>query len=208
MRGDHTSRSVRRAPDNGRFYSENYAMGTRELKKKGVSFSISSTRLRIRHFESGDVEDFVKFMTDPESTKFLAFGEAQKRPEGAAELLRSTIGSYASGNPLMAFAVEHTEQRKFVGFCGLTPREEEQVEIMYAIMPNLRGNGYAVETASRLAQYAVDQLGYRRVIAPISCEHEVSKAVSRSAGFDDLGFRNSLNSSENVHLFVYEKADS
>lgn len=173
-----------------------------------MNFSINSRRLRIRQFELGDVEDFVGFMIDPESTLFLAFGEAQKSREGATELLKATIESYESNTPLMAFAVEDCVSRKFIGFCGLTPRENDEVEIMYAIMPNYRGNGYAVEIASRLAQYAVDQLGYRRVIAPISPKHEVSKTVAAKAGFNDHGITKSLDSAEYVHLFVYEQKDS
>ena len=173
-----------------------------------MNFSINSKRLRIRQFELGDVEDFVSFMINPESTVFLAFDEAQKSREGATELLLTTIDSYASDTPLMAFAVEDYISRKFVGFCGLTPRDNGEVEIMYAIMPNFRGNGYAVETASRLAQYAIDRLGYKRVIAPISPKHEVSKAVAVKAGFADHGFRKSQDSSEMLRLFVYEQKDS
>ncbi len=173
-----------------------------------MNFSINSKRLRIRQFEPGDVEDFVSFMTDPESTLFLTFDEAQKSREGATELLLATIDSYASDTPLMAFAVEDYASGKFVGFCGLTPREDGEVEIMYAIMPSLCGNGYAVETASRLAQYAVDQLGYKRVIAPISPKHEASKIVAAKAGFDDHGLRKSPDSSEKVHLYVYEQKGS
>lgn len=151
------------------------------------------------------MEDFVAFMTDPESTRFLAFGQAQKSREGATELLLATIDSYTSDTPLMAFAIEERASQKFAGFCGLTPREDGEVEIMYAIMPNVCGNGYAVEAASALAEYAVDSLGYRRVIAPISPEHEASKIVAAKAGFDDHGIGTGPGSSEKVHLFVYEQ---
>ncbi|MCG8380989.1 MAG: GNAT family N-acetyltransferase [Gammaproteobacteria bacterium] len=173
-----------------------------------MNFSINSKRLRIRQFEPDDVEDFVSFMVDPDSTQFLAFEEAQKNRKGATELLFTTIDSYASATPFMAYAIEERTSGKFAGFCGLTPREEGEVEIMYAIMPNFRSKGYAAEAASRLAQYAVDQLGYRRVIAPISPNHVVSKAVAAKAGFDDHGLRKSLQSSEKIHLYVYEKKDS
>lgn len=173
-----------------------------------MDLSIDSSRLRIRPFEPGDVEDFVGFMTDPESTRFLAFDQAQKNREGATQLLLATIESYTSDTPWMAFAVEASASRRFVGFCGLTPRDEREVEIMYAIMPNARGKGYAVEVASALANYAVERLGYRRVIAPISPEHAVSKAVAAKAGFDDFGISTGPDSSKRVHLFVYKQSHS
>ena len=170
-----------------------------------MNLSIHSNHLRIRPFEPDDVEDFVDFMMDPESTRFLTFDSAQKSREGATELVLATIDSYASDTPFLAFAVEERSSRDFVGFCGLTPREEDEVEIMYAIMPAVRGRGYAVETASALAKYAIDQLDYRRVIAPISPEHEVSKTVAVRAGFKDCGIRTNPGASEKVHLFVYEQ---
>ncbi|WP_287373672.1 GNAT family N-acetyltransferase [Prosthecochloris sp.] len=129
-----------------------------------MNHSITSKQLLIRRFERDDAEDFVSFMTDPESTRFLTFGEEQKSREGAKELLDVTIASYDSEAPLMAFAVEHQESRQFIGFCGLTPREEGTVEIMYAVMPNERGKGYATQITATLAQYAVNRLGYRQVI--------------------------------------------
>ena len=170
-----------------------------------MNHSITSKQLRIRRFQRDDAEDFVSFMTDPESTRFLTFGEEQKSPEGAKELLEVTIESYDSEAPLMAFAVEHQESRQFVGFCGLTPREDGAVEIMYAVMPNERGKGYATEIAATLAHYAVNQLGYRRVIAPVSPEHKASKAVAVKAGFRDHGIGRNSGSSESVHLFVFEQ---
>ena len=169
-----------------------------------MNHPVISERLSIRRFKPGDTEDFVRFMTDPDSTRFLTFGEEQKTREGAIELLEATIASYNSENPLMAFAVESQETTEFIGFCGLTPHEEGTVEIMYAVMPGLRGKGYATEIAATLAQYAVSQLGYKRVIAPISPEHEISKAVAVKAGFRDHGISQKTDSANKVHLFVFE----
>ncbi|MCG8670513.1 MAG: GNAT family N-acetyltransferase [Pseudomonadales bacterium] len=168
-----------------------------------MNVSIKSNRLRIRHFEATDIEDFVGFMIDPDSTKFLTFDQAQKSREGAEELLRFTIDSYASESPLMAFAIEDRTSGKLVGFCGLTPREDGDVEIMYATLESFRGNGYAVETASTLAQYAIEELGFSRVIAPISMEHGVSKAVAVKAGFQNSGIYKSPDSSREVNIYVY-----
>ncbi len=167
--------------------------------------SIDSEHTRIRRFVQGDAENFVSFMTDPASTEFMTFGEAQKSREGAMEILNTTIDSYDSKKPLMAFAVESVESAQFVGFCGLTPDDEGAVEIMYAVMPNERGKGYATEIATTLVRFAIDRLGCQRVIAPISPQHEASKAVCRKAGFVDRGIRPGSGNAELVHLFVYEE---
>ncbi len=173
-----------------------------------MSFSINTKRLRIRQFTEEDIEDFISFMTDPDSTKFLAFAEEQKNREGAEKLLRLTIESYGSETPLMAFAVDCHSTGSFVGFCGLTPREGRDVEIMYAVMSGDRGKGYAAEIVASLAQYAVSQLGFQRVTAPISPKHQASKAVAEKAGFVDRGIVQSSEFTEKVHLFVFEQSSN
>ena len=79
------------------------------------------------------------------------------------------------------------------------------MEIMYAVMPKARGQGYASEIAVTLAQHAVRRLGYRRVTAPIAPEHEISKAVAVKAGFKDHGLQEHPGSGGVVHLFVFER---
>jgi len=174
--------------------------------EQNMVLPISSARLRIRRFDREDVGAFASFMADAHSTEFLSFGEDQKSRKEAAELLDATINSYDSQEPMMAYAVEVSATREFVGFCGLTPRGEGSVEIMYAVMPRARGNGYATEVAATLAQYAVSSLGYRRVVAPISPEHRISMAVATKAGFKDWGVGRNAGSTEMVRLFVYERA--
>lgn len=169
-----------------------------------MDYLINSERLVIRGFERGDKEAFVRFMTDPESTRFLAFGEEQKSRQGATELLEATISSYDSPAPLLAFAVAERVSKEFVGFCGLTPRGEDTVEIMYAVMPKARGQGYATEMTAALARHALDQFGYGRVTAPIAPRHEASKAVALKAGFRDQGLVRDSDSGKMVHLFVFE----
>lgn len=163
---------------------------------------IKTARLQIRQFSQADIEPFVHFMTDRESTQFLTFGEEQKTAAGAKELIQMTIGSYNSATPMLAFAVEEQATRTFVGFCGLTPHDNETVEIMYAIMPSARRQGFATEVAAQLARYALDELGYLRVTAPIVPTHEYSKAVVKKAGFKDCGLAQSIN---RVHQFVLEQ---
>ena len=165
---------------------------------------IDTARLRIRRFSQGDVEPFISFMTDRESTKFLTFGDEQKSNEGAKALLETTIGSYDSEHPMLAFAVEELTTSAFIGFCGLTPHDRETVEIMYAVMPNTRRKGYATEIATTLARYALDELGYVRVVAPIAPANEFSKVVATKAGFKDCGLTTNANTAATVHQFIFE----
>ena len=166
---------------------------------------IDTDRLRLRQFVRGDIEPFTRFMTDQESTRFLTFGDEQKSSEGARILLETTIASYETEHPILAFAVEELKTGTFAGFCGLTPHDQETVEIMYAVMPNARRKGYAVEIATALSQSALNELSCLRVIAPIAPANEVSKIVAAKVGFKDHGLVTHADSAEIVHQFVLER---
>ena len=148
---------------------------------------VTTSRIKIRHFMASDAKAFISFMIDADSTRFLEFEDNQKTAFGAAELLEATITSYNSQQPRMAFAVERRSTGEFVGFCGLTPRNEQDIEIMYAVAPGAAGQGLATEIAKALANHALKQLGYARVIAPIRTDHVASLAVASKAGFQLQG---------------------
>lgn len=166
---------------------------------------IDTARLRIRRFTRGDIEPFISFMTDCESTAFLPFAQEQKNREGAKQLVESTIESYDSAHPMLAFAVEEQMNGQFVGFCGLNPHDEETIEIMYAVMPSARQQGYATEIATALARYSLDELGYRRAIALIVPANKYSKIVATRVGFKDGGLVRNVNFAEKVHQFILEQ---
>lgn len=173
--------------------------------KTSVGEPINTENLQIRPFTRGDSEPFTRFITDQESTRFLTFGDEQKSSQGARDLLEATIASYETEHPMLAFAVEALKTSTFIGFCGLTPHDEETIEIMYAIMPDARRKGYATEVAAVLSQYALNKLGYLQVIAPIAPANEVSKIVAKKVGFQDNGLVTDVNSGELVHQFVFKQ---
>ncbi len=165
---------------------------------------IDTARLRIRRFIREDIEPFISFMADHESTAFLPFAQEQKSREGAKQLVETTIESYGSAHPMLAFAVEERKSSQFVGFCGLNPHDEKTIEIMYAVMPSARQQGYATEIATALARYALAQLGYCRVSALIVPANEYSKLVAGRVGFKDCGLVRNVNFAEKVHQFILE----
>ncbi len=143
-------------------------------------------------------------MTDEESTKYLSFDAEQKSKSGAKKLLEATILSYDSTKPMHAYAVEELDTRKFVGFCGLNPHDIENVEIMYAVMPDQRKKGYATEVAATLARYALNEFKFKRVLAPISPKNVHSRRVAERVGFKDRGLIQHKDFSEKVHDYVLE----
>lgn len=115
-----------------------------------LALPIETERLRIRLFEPGDCGPFVDFMTDPESTRYLEFGDAQKTETGAGEVFEAVLASYERSDPMEAYAVEHKASGGYVGSCGFAPVTEGAVECYYTIVPAHRRKGYALEAMQAL----------------------------------------------------------
>ncbi|CAM2070780.1 GNAT family N-acetyltransferase [Sulfidibacter corallicola] len=164
---------------------------------------IDTARCRIRRFRPEDLEPFAAFMADTTATAYLPFPDEHKTRAGARQLLEATLASYDSDRPMFALAVEARTNGRFAGFCGVNPLDETTAEIMYAVIPGASGQGYATEIAAALANFAIEKLGFRRLVAFIVPANEPSKVVAAKAGFADEGLVEHANFSEKVHRFAY-----
>lgn len=79
----------------------------------------------------------------------------------------------------------HAETGQFVGRGGLRHLEvdgEQVVEILYALMPDYWGQGYATEIAAFSATYAFDQAGLDNVVAFTMKSNIASQKVMEKIG--------------------------
>ena len=67
------------------------------------------------------------------------------------------------------------------------PHRPHKVELGYAVFPDFRGHGYAIETAAALIAWARARHGIRRFIASIGPENHVSLAIVQRLGFVQTG---------------------
>jgi RimJ/RimL family protein N-acetyltransferase len=74
------------------------------------------------------------------------------------------------------------------GFFG-PPDESGTVEIGYEVAPEQRRQGYATETATALATWAIAQEGVRRIVAAPLPDNFASQRVLEHAGFRRTGTR-------------------
>jgi RimJ/RimL family protein N-acetyltransferase len=98
--------------------------------------------------------------------------------------------------------VVRREDRLAVGSVGFKspPDGNGTVEIGYAINRSFRGRGYATETASALAAWALRQPEVRRVTAECAQSNPASARVLEKSGFQQVGRR----SSEDGELLLWE----
>ena len=77
-----------------------------------------------------------------------------------------------------------SETRTFVGYAGLwTFFSEPQPQLLYALLEQHTGRGYATEAAQLITEYALTTLDYDYLIASMNRGNNASVAVCERVGF-------------------------
>ena len=75
--------------------------------------NIETQRLIIRPFEKKDLNSFIAFMLDEESTRFLMFSDDQKTRSGATQLFEMIITSYKTSSPVHSYVIALKDDRSY-----------------------------------------------------------------------------------------------
>lgn len=152
--------------------------------------SIEAERIIIRPFKPKDRDPYLAFMTHPEATRYLMFTDEQRTEEGAQELFDAVRDSYATDEPIFAFAIASKEDDTFIGSCGLSELEEPtQLECYYSLLPSHWKQGYATEATAALLRYSFAQGDVESVWAFMSPENPNSAGVAERVGMERRGVR-------------------
>lgn len=79
--------------------------------------------------------------------------------------------------------IETKGDREIIGFTGLWYFfEEQQPQLVYALLPYATGKGYATEAAQRIINYGFDELGYTYLVASTDRPNLKSQQVAERLG--------------------------
>ena len=167
-----------------------------------MKISIETTRFVIRRFEESDIQSFLSFMLNEESTKYLMFEAEQKTETGARSLFDYVRGAYDSNEPIHSYAIAEKENNRYVGSCGYSPYDDGIVECYYSVNNDEVGKGIATEVTSALAKLLSSEVEVRAYCHP---ENYAAHAVAKKSGFEPKGIQNHINFGNSGELFVYER---
>lgn len=165
-------------------------------------FPLKTKRFVIRKFEPKDLGDFLDFMLDEESTKYLAFNDEQKTEEGAKTLFDFVCSSYKSENPVHAYAIAKKGSDRYVGSCGFAPYDDGIFECYYSINKSECGKGVATEVTKAMVEVLSKTSEVRAYCHP---ENYSAHAVAKKAGFIPKGLSLHKNFGIEGELFIYQK---
>ena len=167
------------------------------------SVPLETERFIIRRFESKDVEGFLAFMLDDDSTKYLAFEEEQKTAEVAKALFDFVSSSYGSDTPIHSYVIAEKGTDRYLGSCGFAPYDEGIYECYYSVNTSSRGQGVTTEATKAMVQLLAEDAEAR---AYCHLENHASRAVATKIGFVHKGSQVHQHSGLKGEMFVYQQA--
>lgn len=150
------------------------------LQVDGTTTSLSTPRLRLRGWQPGDVEPYVRLCQDPEVMEYLPAMTAEECLEQI-----ETFHKALTKNGFGIWAVEKNDTAEFLGFAGikLNPRLPfaPAPELAYRLGRAHWGQGVATEAAQAVLAHAFE-LGFAEVCACTVPRNVRSQAVMRRIG--------------------------
>lgn len=140
-------------------------------------------RVKIREFESHDVQALSKILSDPDVMEFSSKGPLNEADTtGFIEWCIKSYQKYGYGQ----WAVIEKESGKLIGCCGLSHAnvdEVDEVEIGYRFDKEQWGKGLASEAASGVLAHGFDTWMIESIVGIVAPRHRASIRVLEKIGF-------------------------
>ena len=141
-----------------------------------------TSRLCCRRWRESDLETIYAVYADPVGARWVDDGQPITHEESRG-WLTVTARNYARRGYGM-FALDELATGRTVGFCGLVhPDDQEDVEIKYAFLQSVWGQGLASEMVPALVAFGASTFSFAKVIATVAPENVASQRVLGKSGF-------------------------
>ena len=144
---------------------------------------LETQRLALRRMVPSDAPFMLDLLNDPAWIRYIG-DRGVRTIEGAREYLETRIISAYERLGFGLWMVEHRQERRPMGICGLVKRDAlPEVDLGFAFMPQYRGQGYAYESALAVREHATRALGLARLLAITSPVNVDSARLLGRLGF-------------------------
>ena len=143
---------------------------------------LETERLTLRQFELRDAEFILELLNEPSFIQNIADRGVRTVDAARNYLLNGPIASYQK-HGFGLYMVELKETGEPIGMCGLIRRDGlEDIDIGYALLPRFWSQGYAVEAARAVRDYARGVIGLKRLVAIVDPANESSIRILEKIG--------------------------
>jgi len=144
---------------------------------------IETPRLRIRWLQSDDAGFILRLVNDPDWLRHIGVRNVSNLDDARDYIENSVCAMYARvGFGLNRVALKECDTA--IGLCGLLQRDGlPSSDLGYALLPEYRNQGFALEAARAVLAHGVEQLAQTRVCAIVSADNRTSIQLLHKLGF-------------------------
>ncbi|KZP00174.1 acyl-CoA N-acyltransferase [Calocera viscosa TUFC12733] len=150
-------------------------------------FSILSTRVYIRRFLLGEVDNYVSIRNDPNLLQYIPWWAPLSANDAWTAITRQAVVTPGAINVEAHMAVVDRQTNALIGICSIkVDPTGQQAEISVMITPGWQGRTYEQETIRALANWAktaVDGPRVRRLIITVDARNTAALTAFGAAGF-------------------------
>jgi [ribosomal protein S5]-alanine N-acetyltransferase len=146
---------------------------------------IETERLKLRPLTMDDVDEIYQIWTDAGVRKYLWDDELISREE-TLSVIEKSLG-YFHAKDFGLWVVLPRYEERLIGFCGYWFfHEPPQMELLYGIITDQWGKGFAPEAATAMLRLGFEELGFPEVIASTDAPNMASVRVMEKLGMSFL----------------------
>lgn len=149
--------------------------------------TLVTDRLIVRPFTLEDAPFILRLLNEPTFIENIADKGVRTIAQAEEYLQSGPMHSYqVHGHGLCRVALKDVGTP--IGMCGLLKRDAlSDVDLGYALLPEFTSQGYALEAARATVDWAVTNLGLKRLLAIVNPTNSRSIALLRKLGFRNQG---------------------
>lgn len=141
--------------------------------------TIETARLTLRAWRESDFPAMARFYADDQTARFVG---GVMTPDEAWRRMATYVGHW-SLRGYGPWALEEKSSGAFIGYSGLwNPHGWPEREINWGLLPEKQGNGFIVEAAQRVREFAYGELRWNTVVSCIALENTKSRRVAERLG--------------------------
>jgi len=120
----------------------------------------------------------------------------------------SILNSYDTLDPIFALVIINKENKNYLGTCGLKSLSDNgTVECFYALLPEYRRNGFAIESMLKLLEYSFEELKILKIVIFIHPNNTRGWKVAERIGMKYMGHIKHNNIVPKAMLFSIEEKE-
>ncbi len=145
-------------------------------------YLLETKRLRFRQMIDSDAAFLLTLLNDPAYIAGVRDNGLRTIGDAHAYIRDKVLPGYTSPG-FGPHPLELKDGGGVIGFCGLFRRKEfEAPDIGYALLPEARGRGFAMEAAQAMLEFARDRLGLRTLNGLTEPSNHASIRILRGIG--------------------------